>query len=109
MKSDSQNIIMMAGPLHPDLFDGMTPIMIPMEGKAFSINASWVTRGEADFIVVANDKKQAEEIATILVDRESECEPDEIEFNTTEYSGNVSAKDVETSQRILEKINSFKQ
>ena len=72
--------IMVPGPLHPDLFGGMTPIMTAVKGRAFLVRVAWSTRccghyamTAADdewFTVVAADEDQAEEIAARLMERE---------------------------------------
>lgn len=99
--------IMVPGPLHPDLFGGETPIMTAVKGRTFLIHASWVTRDDAHYTVVAKDEEQAEEIAEQLVEREANGTSCEIEFDTVELFNpeNVSAHDVEVSQKILEEIN----
>lgn len=98
--------IMVPGPLHPDLFGGMTPIMTPVKGRAFLVRAAWVARDYTHYTVVAADDAQAEEIAARLVEREHHDARD-MEFATEELfnPGCVSAHDAEVSQKILEEIN----
>lgn len=67
--------IMVPGPLYPDLFDGETPIMVPVKARVYQVELTFAylewTRGTV--FVLAYDENDAEKAA---VDR-LECEEED--------------------------------
>lgn len=55
--------IMVPGPLHPDLFGGMTPIMTEVEVRAFEVAATWVEHHGRTLTVLARDEVEAKVLA----------------------------------------------
>lgn len=99
--------IVVPGPLHPDFFDGMTPIMTEVEGRAFDVKVTWTTTTSERYTVVAENEEQAREIAEVMAERDAIDSPDEFEYEIEELDDGEGATlaDVEASRKILEEIN----
>lgn len=83
------------GPMHPDLFDGETPIMVPTKLKAFRVQVTWVERHREAVYVLAENADQAGDKAVGIVERQ-ECDGDEFDCDEAQA---VDARKLEPWQR----------
>lgn len=62
------------GPLHPDLFDGETPVMQAVVADLFRVDLTWLVgsvdgdffRGRAEVTVLARNEREAQFVAEVL-------------------------------------------
>lgn len=63
------------GPLHPDLFGGMTPIMVEENLYPFTVKINYDCPKSTSYRVVASDENEAEEFAEFLWEESNlDCE-----------------------------------
>lgn len=89
--------LIIAGPEHPDLFGGTTPIMLELAGgvRAFEVSVIWKEYHQEHVVVAAANSEEARNIA---IDRmESMASSHEEDFDAEEVttlSRTVSAKEL---------------
>lgn len=76
------------GPLHPDMFDGETPILMPLKNppNAYEVWVSFsvVMRGTRMVRVAAHNKSEAERAAVELLERDASSNEDNFEAEGAE-------------------------
>jgi hypothetical protein len=86
----SSNVIFVPGPMHPDLFDGETPIMIPAKRPdVYEITVGYVVtrkriRDSVQVCVAAYNKKDAEKAALEEAEDQAGSDVDDFEIEEVE-------------------------
>lgn len=96
--------VMMPGPLHPDLFDEMTPIMVPAKVGLYTGVVSWVEPQCKPVVLIAPDMKTAEQWAK--QDAENSLDPDACEIQVELNDPNDTDHDIsEAPGEVWEAFN----
>lgn len=92
------------GPMHPDLFDGETPIMVPRKLRAYRVPVKYhipVVEFESDTVVVfANDAEEAERIAIEVVKERADVDAEEFEAEDADELDNHEITERDIAEHI---------
>lgn len=73
-------MIYVPGPLHPDLFGGDTPIMVPVEFEKKLFRVSITETKSRTYLVVADDQREAEDYAGNAFDDDDDGGNREVDY-----------------------------
>lgn len=89
--------IYIPGPMHPDLFDGETPIMVPGEFSLFDVDISWTVTEifEETFTVAALNEEDAAQLARKAAEHHNEGDGFEVQSIEINVDDDISDEDRE--------------
>lgn len=100
--------IVVPGPLHPDFFDGMTPIMTEVEARAFEVEVTWVERHSRAPVVLARDQTEARALARRQVVSEADGDVDDLETSIPyelDHEDWVTDAEIERYRKAVGRMN----